>query len=429
VLESRLFAVDLSQFLIFNQLSMLKRSRDGAASVSLLRPFMPELDTLRGIAVLGVILLHAFSWPYSGLSFGTWGTLLVRVTRPGWIGVNLFFVLSGFLITGILLDSRDRPEFYRGFYLRRALRILPAYYLLLVLLLLLRTASFAFVGLSFIYLANVTNFFGVACGYGPLWSLAVEEHFYLLWPAAVRKLTPRRFAVFAASIVLLTPILRALAFSLNWKDGLDWYTWFVTDGLALGALLAILLRTSIPRAKVRRLCLALLGSSLLAGVAGAPLGLDTRNRLLGAALQLSVINAFFAGVVLLFLLVGSGPVPRLVNFKPLRFFGYISYGLYLDHLLVFRMYDRICGSYWPSLLPSSGHFEKVILRFAVGGTAAVVAACLSRRFFEEYFLRLKNSLLAEPAVTQSMPASFPAASPQNASQVVEPSPVQPTWVA
>ena len=140
---------------------------------------MPELDTIRGIAVLGVLFLHGFSWQYAGLHFGTLARMVLAATQPGWLGVNLFFVLSGFLITGILLDSKQAPHFYRTFYTRRALRILPAYYALLILLLLLHSSSAGFVGLSFVYLANVTDLFGIACGYGPLWSLAVEEHYYL----------------------------------------------------------------------------------------------------------------------------------------------------------------------------------------------------------------------------------------------------------
>jgi peptidoglycan/LPS O-acetylase OafA/YrhL len=192
-------------------------------AAGLIRPFMPELDTLRGIAVIGVVLLHGFSWQYSGMSFSPWARRFMAATQPGWMGVNLFFVLSGFLITGILLDSKTRPNFYRRFYTRRALRILPAYYTLLIVLLLLRSGSTAFVGLSFVYLANVTNFFGVACDYGPLWSLAVEEHFYIAWPTVVRRLTMRRLAWVSAAIVVLVPVLRAISFSLGWRDGLDWY--------------------------------------------------------------------------------------------------------------------------------------------------------------------------------------------------------------
>ncbi len=151
-----------------------KSSDSAAPQQKLLRPFMPELDTLRGIAVLGVLLHHGFYWRYGSSSFAPWVRPFMSATRFGWIGVNLFFVLSGFLITGILLDSKDKPHFYRRFYTRRALRILPAYYALLILLLVFRTSSVAFVGLSFFYLANMTEFFGVPCAYGPLWSLAVE---------------------------------------------------------------------------------------------------------------------------------------------------------------------------------------------------------------------------------------------------------------
>ncbi len=158
------------------------------------------------------------------------------------------------MITGILVDSKDRPHYYRRFYTRRALRILPPFYALLVLLLLLHTASADFVGLGFIDLANVTNLFGVACDYGPLWSLAVEEHFYIAWPAVVRKLTTRHLVWAAMAIVVGVPLLRAFSFALGWRGGLDWYTWFVADGLAAGSLLAMLLRSSVTRRQVMLLC-------------------------------------------------------------------------------------------------------------------------------------------------------------------------------
>jgi len=79
---------------------------------------MPELDTLCGIAVLGVLFLHGFEWQYGGMRFGRLGTSFLRITQPGWIGVNLFFVLSGFLITGILYDSKDRPNYLQTFLLQ-----------------------------------------------------------------------------------------------------------------------------------------------------------------------------------------------------------------------------------------------------------------------------------------------------------------------
>jgi peptidoglycan/LPS O-acetylase OafA/YrhL len=371
-------------------------SREKSAALdtpSLIRPVMPELDTIRGIAVLGVLLLHAFSWQYGGLRFGTLARKFLIATQPGWLGVNIFFVLSGFLITGILLDSKGNQHFYRSFYTRRALRILPAYYTLLILLLVLHSSSPSFVGLSFVYLANVTNLFGIACGYGPLWSLAVEEHYYIFWPAVVHKLTARRLAAVSAGIVVFVPLLRGVCFNFGWgKEGWAWYTWFVADGLAAGSLLAITLRTAITRKQVTQLCALLLGSGILLGILGQPLGIATRERFLGVALQHTTINIFFAGVLLLFLLVGTGPRKHYVNNSVLRFFGYISYGLYLNHLLAFRMYDRICLRFRPGWVPSNEHFELVLLKFAVAGGFAIGAAYLSRKYFEEKFLQLKDRL-------------------------------------
>ncbi len=371
-------------------------------AAGILRPFMPELDTLRGIAVFGVLLLHAFFWKYAGVSFGHSARVFLNLTQPGGLGVNLFFVLSGFLITGILLDSKDRPHYYRRFYTRRALRILPAYYALLILLLLLRTSSAAFVGLSFIYLTNMTNFFGVRLDYGPLWSLAVEEHFYILWPVVVHRLSMARLAKVSAAIVVVVPWLRAISYAVGWRSGLDGYTWFVVDSLAAGSLLAMLLRTSVTRRQIKILCGILLGSALLLALAGEPFGILTRNRLLGAALQLTLIHIFFSGILLLFLLAGSSAAKRYVNVPVLRFLGYISYGLYLDHMLAFIMYDRICRHYLPQLVPSNFHFELVLLRFLVAGGGAIGVAYLSRRFFEEKFLRLKDSLVPEAAIVHGI---------------------------
>ena len=362
------------------------------AHESLLRPVMPELDSLRGIAILGVLFLHGFYWPYSSLHLSRAGTLFLRVTQPGWLGVNLFFVLSGFLITGILLDSRNRPDYYRRFYGRRALRILPAYYLLLLLLGLLGQAGAAYLGLSFIYLANVTNLFGVANDYGPLWSLAVEEHYYILWPTLVRRLSLTRVAAVASVIFVGAPALRALAFHFGFTSGLASYTWFVCDGLAAGSLLAILLRAGIAREKITQVACLLIAISLCVGVIGAPYGILTRNSVLGAALQHTVISILFAGMLLASFLLGTSRYQRWINRPILHFFGYISYGLYLIHLMVFRLYDTLARKVAPSLLPSDNHFDLIVMRFFVAGGAAIAIAYISRNTFEQRFLDMKRLL-------------------------------------
>jgi peptidoglycan/LPS O-acetylase OafA/YrhL len=351
---------------------------------------MPELDSVRGIAITSVLLLHAFYWQYSSFHFNGLRRVFLLATAPGWVGVNLFFVLSGFLITGILLDSKEKPQYFRRFYIRRALRILPAYYLLLILLGVLHSASASFIGLSFVYLANVTGLFGVPADYGPLWSLAVEEHYYIFWPAIVYKLTRKRLTIVTIGVCVVIPALRAVFFRLGYTAGLAWYTWFVADGLATGSLLAIFLRTSVSRKMVAGLCGTLLAGGLILAVVGTPFGILTRERVLGAALQETIINIVFAGFLLLILLLGTNAHRHYVNSSVLRFLGYISYGLYLIHLLVFRMYDKLCRNFWSSLQPTPARFDLILLRFFLAGGAAIGLAYLSRKYFEEKFLPLKD---------------------------------------
>lgn len=369
---------------------------DGRPTEPLVRRFMPELDTLRGIAVLGVLFFHGFRAEYGGLHFTGAARGLILATQVGVLGVNLFFVLSGFLITGILLDSRTRQDYYRRFYSRRALRILPAYYSLLILLALLRQASASFLGLSLIYLSNFAGIFGVSMDYHPLWSLAVEEHYYILWPAVVRRLRVVHLAIFSLTLCILTPALRGIAFHYGYLEGRDWYTWFSADGLAAGSLLAIFLRSRVSRTKVAVGCTLLLAVVPLLMLAGVPFGILTRQRLLGAALQLTLVDAFFAGILLLSLLLGTTSRKHLVNSPLLRFFGFISYGLYLIHPMIFRVYDRITRAFEPWMQPSVGHFDLIAIRIMIVATASVGLSYISRKYYEEWFLRLKDRVAPEP---------------------------------
>ena len=372
-----------------------QESRRPQTPEGLVRNFMPELDTLRGIAVLGVLFLHGFSWRYGDLHFTGMARIFMRLTQPGWLGVNLFFVLSGFLISGILLDSKDQPHYYRRFYTRRALRILPPYYLLLALLAILHQSSPGFLVLSFFYLSNLTSFFGASMGYGPLWSLAVEEHYYIFWPAVVRNLKTQTLTVFLLAVCVVVPIARILTFRYAHGEGLGWYTWLVADGLATGGLLAIFLRKPISRSQARTLACLLLMAVPLIGAAGARFGILTAQRLLGAAFQYTLISLFFAGFLLLFLLLGTNPWKKYVNNPALRFFGYISYGLYLIHFLIFRLYDIAIARFSPGLEPSAETFHLVWLRFLVVAAVSTGLAYLSRKFYEEKFLRLKDRLVPE----------------------------------
>jgi len=368
-----------------------------APAACLLRSRMPELDTIRGIAVLLVLFFHGFGFRYGVQGLSGFPKLFVAATLPGWMGVNLFFVLSGFLITGILLDTKPKADYYRSFYTRRALRILPLYYGVLLLLAVLtrtgwvnRQASWAFLGLSFFYLSNVTGLFGVPMQYGVLWSLAVEEHFYLLWPAAVRSLSRYRVAIVGVIICILCPCLRAFYFIRGYDAG-PGYTWLVADGLATGAVLAALARGPWgTRVHMWRVTVILFGASLVMSGAGYPFGIFRASRLLGMTLRETALNFFFAGTVALALLVGTSRWKAVVNRPVLQFFGEISYGVYLIHMLTFDLEDYFLGRFFPSLSAAGGHFGAMVLLFSIAAGFTVAVAYLSRWYFEEPFLRLKR---------------------------------------
>ena len=143
----------------------------------LLRPHMPELDSIRGLAILGVVFYHGLYWAKDMRLYSAWQRLFLSLMSSGQFGVNLFFILSGFLTTGILLDSRSRHDFYKRFYFRRALRILPSYYATLLILVLFGLMSRGFLYMSLLYSSNLSLLFGIAICYPVLWSLAVESTF------------------------------------------------------------------------------------------------------------------------------------------------------------------------------------------------------------------------------------------------------------
>jgi peptidoglycan/LPS O-acetylase OafA/YrhL len=351
----------------------------------LLRKHMPELDVLRGMAILSVLLYHGLYWD-GGHVTGKLSNLVVKASVFGWLGVNLFFVLSGFLITGILLDTKGRPDYYRRFYLRRVQRILPAYLATIAVLYLFHYLTPGAVLVSLLFLVNYDKSLPVTTGYGPFWSLAVEEQFYLLWPMLVAKVNIRIFTAIAIAICLLDPVLRYLVGSghIHWLGDVHVSTILIADNLAMGALAAVFVRS--PQGSLRngrKWGLAIMLAGLLALVTGLPFGILHRTTVLGATLQTTPWNLFFTGLLLLLLGLQS-PWCSSAFAAPLRFLGYISYGLYLIHLLVFDAYDWFVKKLSVSLQPT---FHQLFLRFLIAGSAAIMVSWLSRRFFEEPFLR------------------------------------------
>jgi len=362
---------------------------------------MPELDSLRGLAILLVLIYHGIAPPLHA-QLSSFGNLLLSLAGYGWIGVNLFFVLSGFLITGILIDKRNQPGYFRDFYTRRMLRILPALYATLLVLLAAGWISWRFFALGGLFLANCGPLLGVPLQYGPLWSLAVEEHFYIVWPWIVRRWSSRGLMLLLAAISLVTPWLRAANFILSGRPAnlVQLYTWFNLDGLAMGAILAVWLREPrFRRAQLVQIALPLLTGGVVAFFLLLPYPLAN------AAGLATALNVGSTGLLSCVLLVGTNRWAFLVNRPVLQFLGYISYGLYLVHVLAFRVGEILFSRPLLALISSGHSMAAVLLRALLGSVLAITVAFLSRRSLEERFLRMGLA----PRLTRAQKAPAQAA--------------------
>ena len=222
---------------------------------------IPALDGLRGIAVILVVFVHAnlrFSGPFGSSS--QLDVIVARVLGSLWVGVDLFFLLSGFLITGILLDAKGSALFFRNFYVRRALRIFPLFYGFLLasqaiprimgVLRFLKVGRADGAALALYYYNVKAGLFGHTTEYFQhFWSLCVEEHFYLFWPLIVNALNLKRLQVVCVVAIICEPVVRLVAIVSGAPlQAAYLLTPFRLDGLLCGALIAILSRADDGRA-------------------------------------------------------------------------------------------------------------------------------------------------------------------------------------
>lgn len=337
--------------------------------------YIPELQGLRGIAVLAVVFYHC----HPRLT-GTW---IYGTSLWGWAGVNLFFVLSGFLITGILLESREKPRYFRNFYGRRVLRIWPVYVLLLVVVYL---EAPWFIGPSigrairsapwWAYLFFLQNLFHLSLppALGPTWSLAIEEQYYFLWAPLVRWLRrPWMLAAVLIAAIVVSPLMRHA--NLPWMTPTNTLIHF--DGIAWGGLLALGLR----RLRLSR------RTWLLAGLAGMAIGLWAAATVAGGTAFLdSALGLAFAGAVLA-AVASTGarnPINRLLSKGPLAYYGRISYGLYMIHISIFIFFGWFDLKMDP--FGTAGNLAIVAFRLIM----ATAAASLMWYGFESQVLKLKK---------------------------------------
>ncbi len=358
----------------------------------------PALDGLRGVAILWVMTYHLYY--YDGAN--PLGLALRALFGVGWAGVDLFFAISGFLITGILLDSRGEDGGLRRFFIRRALRIAPAYYAVITLLLLtglgLRFSgtvpsdgdfcSPEKVWIHYLYLSN----FAVAL-YGEgwtcfdiAWSLAVEEQFYLVLPfivAMVGAIGVRRVMLFS---LIAAPILRLATF---WASGdpLPAYVLLFCrmDALAFGGMIALSLRGSSSGASIFGRRFALL---FVAGALALSLGSRIEGWFVFAGYSLVAMAC--AAAVARVVTQNNGTLSSALQHPWLRHAGQLSYGLYLWHLFAREAVDRATGG--DLLRDSRDDFSTAMLRFLLCLLVSFALARMSWVWIETPFLRLKGRL-------------------------------------
>jgi peptidoglycan/LPS O-acetylase OafA/YrhL len=365
---------------------------------------MPALDGVRGLAILAVLVFH-FLTPASPK--GPIDAAVTWLLSYGALGVDLFFVLSGFLITGILYDSRADPSYFRNFYMRRVLRIFPLYYGVLVIVFFVVPAiptlhGTEIAGLrghqAWAWLYGVNIYLAVHNGWvmsyiQHFWSLAVEEQFYLVWPLVVWLLAdkPRRFLAFSVAAAAASFVGRIVASLLGASAIVTTVlTPFQLDALAIGGFLAVYLRQPGGEAGTRRIIVVM----ILAGIGLLLLQFGARHFFAhGNALQSLRSGAFHLLLAALLLKALSAPtssgLSRFFCSSPMTTLGKYSYGLYVYHHF-FSYYFTKHGTEFALASLIGSHIAALAIQALGGMTASMAIAWLSYEYFEKYFLRLKR---------------------------------------
>jgi peptidoglycan/LPS O-acetylase OafA/YrhL len=363
---------------------------------------LPALDGLRGMAIILVLIVHlTFS------SFAHTNSFLITVAASlcqfGWVGVDLFFVLSGFLITGILYETLGRPFYFRNFYARRFLRIFPLYYgAIIALLFLSRPLGIAWHGSQFILLSYLQNTppwihrvpASVHRYTAHFWSLAVEEQFYLVWPCIVFLIRSRRKLVVTA--LLLGAIAPVARIGILMSPGIDrelclQFTLCRIDSLLIGSAFALAIRGPARSALLRIAPATFL--MMFPACAAVNLflygNLDPRRGDFFNSVGYTLLAVSFAALIG-WALRPRSLADRVFRNSTLRWFGKYSYGIYVLHFICANV-DVIWGTPHRFL---AAHFHSKVVPVALGGIPtliiSVALAWLSYRFYETPFLRLKR---------------------------------------
>ena len=352
---------------------------------------IPELDGLRGLAILAVLIFH--------LSPANIPLFAAYFVQAGWLGVDLFFVLSGYLITGLLLDSAGRPGYYRNFIARRTLRIFPLYYVCLILACIIdfgpwpiQWKDFTIAG-NWWYAGFLRNFQVALRNYWPsgvmtpLWSLQVEEQFYLTFPFLVAVLPRKALARVLIASVFAALMLRVGLLLARPANITGTYVLMPCrmDSLAMGSLIAIGRRDFPETLRGRWVGFVTVVSAAVVAWICWKYGPSPWSRAMRTA-GFSAADIAFTGVLVLLIVQRRPFLILLCRMRVLVWIGTISYGLYLLHGPVMELVHRAL----PLLRISAGGPGESLLSLAV----SLAAAWASSVFFESPILRLRERLTA-----------------------------------
>ena len=381
----------------------------GVAGPQSSRIHIPVLDGIRGLAVLLVMFAHltvteSAAWPDRAIN---------HVAKYGWSGVDLFFVLSGFLITGILYDAKDSDRYFGNFYLRRVLRIFPLYYAVIFFaaVVLPRFTSNPDFHLDhhglwyWTYLQNIGRaWFGAKSNFvvDVTWSLAIEEQYYVLWPLVVFYLSRRALLRVSLMLALFSVASRlVLIWAGTHFDAVYVSTFSHLDGISLGSWLALVARG--PRGlgwlKPVAWISATTAVAVIAGISSVQWDLPEAQFFSTPLMQAAgytALSVFYAAVLLLAVtLPAQHIIPRLLGGAWLRWFGRYSYALYLLH---FPISVLVRVKFGPERIPviAGSHMLSQLAIYVIAGGTSMLLALLSWHLLEKHCLRLKDRF-TEPA--------------------------------
>lgn len=369
------------------------------------RERLPVLDGLRGIAVLMVLVAHFNGEVLLKQHYPVAGPLATKIAIAGVTGVDLFFVLSGFLITGILLDTKGGGRYFVPFYARRILRIVPPYYLALfvVLVVLPRLVAVdeaalriaAGQGWLWAYLANLPGVLPTLDSsplykLGHFWTLAVEQHFYLVWPFVVLAAGERALkrVCLAWLGVSFAVVLVESALGSSAPAILHWSTLTHSGGLALGGWCAVAVREE---GRAEALGRRARGGLALFGVLLAATALVPRRLLFDPASVLYPPATLFFGALLVVAVTApaTSGLRRALSGRLLREVGKVSYGVYILHGILRPVYERLFSR--EGLIAALGPplFGIAAYTLAAIGCTLLLAEA-SWHLFEKHWLRVKR---------------------------------------